>query len=295
MTSSPRQKVLITGAAGQVGSELRETAPAEYEVVACPSSELDITNARLVQEVVGQARPDVVINAAAYTRVDEAERQVDRALAVNAEGARNLARATHKLGVRLIHLSTDFVFDGSQGHPYAPEDRPAPLGAYGRTKLLGEQMVLECAPTSALIVRTAWVYSSRGQNFVHTMLRVMREEESVGVVCDQVGTPTWGRGLAQALWRGAARSDLRGILHWTDAGVASWFDFAVAIQEESLALGLLDRTVPIRPLRSDQYRAQAQRPRFSVLDQSSGWAALGGPAPHWRANLRCMLQGLARA
>jgi dTDP-4-dehydrorhamnose reductase len=295
MTSSPRQKVLITGAAGQVGSELRQTAPAEYEVVACSSSELDITDARRVQEVLGQAHPDVVINAAAYTRVDEAEREVDRAMAVNADGARNLARTADKLGVRLIHLSTDFVFDGSQGHPYAPEDRPAPLGAYGRTKLLGEQMVLECAPNSTLIVRTAWVYSSRGQNFVHTMLRVMREDESVGVVCDQVGTPTWGRGLAQALWRGAARPELRGILHWTDAGVASWFDFAVAIQEESLALGLLNRIVPIRPLRSDEYRAQAQRPRFSVLDKSTGWAALGGPAPHWRANLRCMLQGLASA
>jgi dTDP-4-dehydrorhamnose reductase len=144
-------------------------------------------------------------------------------------------------------------------------------------------------------VRTAWVYSVNGRNFVRTMLRLMSEQESVGVVCDQVGTPTWGRALGKALWAAAERPDLCGVLHWTDAGVASWYDFALAIQEEARALGLLSRAVPVLPLRTDEFPTIARRPSYSVLDKTSGWAALGGPAAHWRVNLRLMLQGLASA
>jgi dTDP-4-dehydrorhamnose reductase len=240
-------------------------------------------------------RPSLVIQAAAYTDVDGAEQHPDRAAAVNTDGAANVAQAATRIGARMIHISTDFVFDGRQGRPYAPHDLPHPLGVYGRTKLAGEREVARITQGSALVVRTAWVYSVHGRNFVRTMLRLMSDQDSIGVVCDQVGTPTWGRGLAKALWTAAERPDLCGILHWTDAGVASWYDFALAIQEEALALGLLTRAVPVLPLRTDEFPAVARRPSFSVLDKTSGWAALGGPAPHWRANLRSMLEGLEGA
>jgi dTDP-4-dehydrorhamnose reductase len=294
--NSPRQaKVLITGGQGQLGQELRASAPARWQVVACGSEELDVTRPDTVRTVLERERPALVIHAAAYTDVDGAEREIERAEAVNTSGAANVAQAAIQVGARMIHISTDFVFDGRQGRPYTPDDLATPVGVYGRTKLLGEREVTRLTGGGALIVRTAWVYSSYGQNFVHTMLRLMSERDSVEVVSDQIGTPTWGRPLGQALWAAAERPELRGVLHWTDAGVASWYDFALAIQEEALALGLLPRAVPVKPLRSHEFPSLARRPTYSVLDKTSGWAALGGPARHWRENLRTMLQGLTRA
>jgi dTDP-4-dehydrorhamnose reductase len=199
-----------------------------------------------------------------------------------------LAEAAGRVDARVIHVSTDFVFDGAQGRPYAPTDRTNPLGVYGRTKLAGELAVQSCAP-SALIVRTAWVYSRHGHNFVLKMLRAMKERAEVRVVSDQVGAPTWSRSLAVALWGAAAHPDLQGIHHWTDAGVASRYDFAVAIQEEALAIGLLSRNVPIRPVQSHEYPTLARRPPFSVLDTRTTRESLGMTAAHWRVNLRHML------
>ncbi|MGH7508235.1 MAG: dTDP-4-dehydrorhamnose reductase [Gemmatimonadales bacterium] len=286
-------KVVITGAQGQVGRELQATAPSKWHLVACGSRELDVTQPPAVRQFLERERPALVIHAAAYTDVDGAEGQADKAEAVNAAGAANVADGTSRIGARLIHISTDFVFDGRQGYPYSPDDEPSPLGVYGRTKVAGEREVTRITGGAALVVRTAWVYSQYGHNFVHTMLELMSRRESVGVVCDQVGTPTWGRPLGAALWRAAECPELRGILHWTDAGVASWYDFAVAIQEEALGLGLLPRAVPVRPLRSEEFPAVARRPLYSVLDKTTGWAAMGGPARHWRENLRLMLKGLA--
>ncbi|HEU5303021.1 MAG TPA: dTDP-4-dehydrorhamnose reductase [Gemmatimonadales bacterium] len=288
-------KVLITGAQGQVGMELQATAPTAWRVLACGSSDLDVTDADAVRELLERERPVLIIQAAAYTDVDTAEHQVEQAEAVNVAGASNVAAAATRIGARMIHLSTDFVFDGAQGRPYVPGDPAKPLGIYGRTKLAGEREVSRLTRGVALIVRTAWVYSAHGGNFVRTMLRLMREQDSVKVVSDQVGTPTWGRKLAEALWVAADRPSLHGIVHWTDAGVASWYDFAVAIQEEALILGLLPKAVPVHPIRTEEYPTPARRPPYSVLDKTSGWAALGGPARHWRANLRTMLQGLAHA
>jgi dTDP-4-dehydrorhamnose reductase len=261
-------------------------------VVPCTSRELDVSDGPAVHRLLTHTAPTVVLNTAAFTRVDEAERQESRATAVNAQGAGNVAQAARRVGARLIHLSTDFVFDGKQGRPYTPEDTPNPLGVYGRTKLRGEELVREHSVGEALIVRTAWVYAAHGHNFVRTMLGVMRERGSVNVVGDQVGTPTWARSLALALWAAVDQPRLRGVLHWTDGGVASWYDFAVAIEEEARSLELLDRPVSIKAVRSDEYPALALRPHFSVLDKSSGWQALGGPPPHWRANLRRMLREL---
>jgi dTDP-4-dehydrorhamnose reductase len=293
MTPRQRPKVLITGAQGQVGSELLATVPATWEVFPCGSRDLDITRADVANAVFNRERPALVIHAAAYTDVDRAEQDVQRAEAVNALGAANVAMAASSVGARMIYLSTDFVFDGSSGRPYLPDDVARPLGVYGRTKLAGEQPVLK--QHGGLVVRTAWVYSAGGRNFVRTMLTKMSTQESVAVVSDQVGSPTWARSLAHALWSAAEQPELTGILHWTDAGVASWYDFAVAIQEEALAAGLLKRVVKIDPIRTVDWPRPARRPLYSVLDKTTGWTALGGPAPHWRANLRCLLEILAHA
>ena len=283
---------LITGAGGQVGRALREHPPQGWTVAACTSAELDVTSATQVREVFAREHPTLVIHAAAYTAVDAAEAAADRAEAVNARGTAHVAEAARDVGARLVHLSTDFVFDGAIGRPYTTEDAPNPLGVYGRTKLAGEREALRILGDRALVVRTAWVYSRHGTNFVLTMLRLMRERDEVGVVSDQVGTPTWARSLATAVWAAAASPELHGVLHWTDAGVASWYDFAVAIQEEALALGLLARAVPVRPLRTGEYPTRARRPPYSVLDKQAAWAALGCPVHHWRESLRRMLSEL---
>lgn len=287
-------RALITGAGGQVGLALRQCPPAEWEIQAYDAGELDVTQAHQVRAVMHRVKPTLVIHAAAFTGVDAAESNAAQAEAVNVTGTRHLAESAREVGARVVYLSTDFVFDGSAGRPYAPEDPPHPLGVYGRTKLGGERAVLQVLGEDAVVLRTAWVYSRHRQNFALTMLRLMRDREEVSVVSDQVGTPTWATSLAGAVWSIAGKPRLTGIAHWTDAGIASWYDFAVAIQEEALAMGLLTRAVPIRPLRSEEYPASARRPPFSVLDKTSTWAALGWVPPHWRVNLRCMLRELAR-
>ncbi len=287
-------RALITGAGGQVGLELQATAPSGWVVAACASDQLDVTQADAVRAAITAFRPSVVIHAAAYTAVDAAEANADRARAVNAEGTAHVAEAAREVGARLVHLSTDFVFDGAQGRPYAPGDEPRPLGVYGRTKLEGERAAARILDGQALIVRTAWVYSRHRRNFVLTMLRLMAEGGEVGVVARPGRHTDVGPLARRGLWAAAGRTDLSGIVHWTDAGVASWYDFAVAIQEEALAAGLLSRAVTVRPLRTEEFPTHARRPPFSVLEKGGSWAALGRTPPHWRVNLRRMLEALAR-
>lgn len=282
-------KVLIAGSAGQLGRALQATAPAGTILLAPPEAEFDILDAAKVRATVEAARPDLVVNAAAYTAVDKAETDADTAEAVNGTAAGSLAAAAAAVGARFAHVSTDFVFDGRSADPIAPDAAPAPLGVYGATKLSGERQVAASHP-APLILRTAWVYAAQGNNFVHTMLRLMRERPEIRVVADQVGTPTHADSLARAIWAlDAAR--LSGIHHWTDAGVASWYDFAVAIHDEALALGLLERAVTVVPIRTSDYPTPARRPAMSVLDKGSSWA-ITGPAAHWRAELRLALQAI---
>ncbi len=210
MTSPPVRTALVTGAGGQLGLALQATVPRGWRVIPCDHRQLDVTNDAQVHHVIGRERPGLVVNAAAYTAVDAAESEPERAAAVNTAGAANVARAARETGARLIHLSTDFVFDGCQGRPYGPNDPTNPLGVYGRTKLEGEHEVARITQGAAVILRSAWIYGIHGKNFVLTMLRLMREKESVRVVADQVGTPTWDRGLADAIWGIAERSDMRG-------------------------------------------------------------------------------------
>ena len=283
--------VLIVGSKGQLGRALAATAPASASIVCHDVDTLDITDPDAIAAVVAQAWPDVLFNAAAYTAVDKAESEEPQALAVNATAVGHLALAARDAGARLVHVSTDFVFDGMAGVPYRPDSAPNPLSAYGRTKLAGEILAREGLGDAALIVRTAWVYAPTGGNFVRTMLRLMRERPEVRVVADQIGTPTYAPGLARALWA-LAEQGASGTHHYTDAGACSWYDFAVAIQEEAVAAGLLTKAVPVVPINTSDYPTPARRPPYSVLDKTSMFALLGAPTPHWRSNLRTMIDGI---
>ena len=284
------RRVLIVGAQGQLGYELRRTAGGRQGVAAVDRADVDIADAGSVKRVVQQYRPGVIINAAAYTAVDRAEEQRELAWAVNCSGAENLAVAASTSGARLLHVSTDFVFDGNGCRPCRSLDKTQPRSVYAASKAAGERAVLENC-RDALVVRTSWLYSAHGHNFVKTMLRLMAERDAVSVVADQVGTPTWARVLAEALW-GLLETDAIGICHCSNNGVASWYDFAVAIQEEALAAGLLRRAVPVRPIRSEDYPLPARRPVYSVLDVADTETLLGVTFPHWRESLRSMLAEL---
>lgn len=287
-------KVLVTGADGQVGRKLRATCPATVELIACGHADLDVTDAEAVRERLLRVRPAVIVNAAAYTAVDKAESEPEKARAINAAGPGHLATGARDCGARLIHLSTDFVFDGRSSLPYRPDSPTNPANVYGTTKRDGERAVLEVLSEDAVIVRTAWVYAAEGINFVRTMLRVMRERGAARVVTDQVGTPTAAGPLAETLWWLAERPQIRGIHHWTDAGVASWYDFAVAIYEEGIAAGLLPSGVTVTPIATEDYPTPARRPAYSVLDKRT-LIALGCTPAHWRQRLREVLREIPHA
>ncbi len=278
-------RVLITGAKGQLGCALCETAPVHAQVRAFGREHLDLTNSSLVRETIMEVAPDLLINAAAYTAVDKAESDVAQARAVNAEAVAELAGSMLHLGGRVVHISTDFVFDGMSKRPYRPSDRRNPLSVYGQTKAEGE----DGAGDDALIVRTSWVYAAGHRNFVRTMLDLMRQRDELRVVADQIGVPTWADSLARTVWS-LIKNEVQGIYHHCDAGVASWYDFAVAIKEEALALGMIERDVPIIPITTSDYPTPAARPLFSVLDCSATRDLLGDGHTHWRANLRRMLR-----
>ncbi len=288
------KKVLITGANGQLGRELVKTAPTSWDVAALTRQDLDICQHKKVEKTFSAIKPQVVINAAAYTAVDRAEDEPDKAFAVNAEGAGILAKVATEHNARFIHISTDFVFDGRQPFPYKPDDTPYPPGTYGKSKLEGERKVTRTAKGKAVVIRTSWLYSSYGNNFVKTILRLVKERDKLNVVDDQVGAPTWARGLAETLWKFVSRPELQGIYHWSDAGVASWYDFAMAIQEEAYHLGLISHVIPIYPIRSAQYPLKAPRPFYSVLDSSKTWEDLHITSMHWRVALRDCLKEFNR-
>jgi len=288
-------KVIITGAAGQVGRALLRTIPAESNVVGLTRGQLDIGDRQAVMAVVQAERPDLIISAGAYTAVDKAESEPQAAERANATGPRNLAVAARDSGARLLHISTDFVFDGLGSRPYRTDAVTHPQSTYGRTKRGGEEAVLQVLPDRSVVLRTAWVYGAQGSNFVRTMLRLMGSKGHVRVVADQVGTPTAANSLAGVIWALATRPDVSGIHHWTDLGVASWYDFAVAIAEESAAIGLLPAGVRVDPIATEEYPTPARRPAYSVLDNRSLSAVLPISAVHWRAQLRAVLREIADA
>jgi dTDP-4-dehydrorhamnose reductase len=286
-------RVLVLGGAGQVARAVIAAAPAGHSVVVKTRRELDITDESSTDGLLSEGF-DWVVNGAAYTAVDLAEKESALATRINDVAVGILARAATRTRCRLLHISTDFVFDGQSNRAYLPTDRTHPLSVYGASKLAGEQQVLAHAPDS-LILRTAWVYASSGKNFALTMLRLMREREEVRVVADQIGTPTWAVGIAHAVWGLIEGSAAPGIYHWTDLGLGSWYDFAVAIQDEALARGLLLRAVPVIPIATSAYPTPARRPAFSVLNTEAARSVVSYPAQHWRHHLRMMLDELRAA
>ena len=296
-------KVLITGKGGQLAWELENSVPKSAEILSCSSQELDITNQQQVNDTIEQFQPDIVINAAAYTAVDKAETDTETAYAVNDLGSEYIALACKKVSAKLIHVSTDFVFEGTKTTPYQTNDSVNPINVYGASKLAGDIKINTILGNQATIIRTAWVYSVNGNNFVKTMLRLMAEKEQLGIVYDQVGTPTWAKGLATMIWALVSRSEANSqlasqkeatLLHWTDAGVCSWYDFAVAIQELAIEKGMLDKAIPVRPIPASAYPTPAQRPSFSVIDKSTAEQASGVETTHWRQQLSAMMDELAK-
>ena len=287
-------RVFIPGASGQLGRALLRSVPLGLDVHPATREQLDISDESAVREAVASVRPDLIINAAAYTAVDKAESEPERAAAVNAQGPRYLAQAaSHIKGCRLLHISTDYVFDGCATEPYRPNDLPSPLGVYGHTKLLGEQGVLEILADRAVVLRTAWVYAAQGRNFLLTMLRLMRERGEVRVVADQWGTPTAATSIARALWRLAELPAVRGLLQWTDSGVTTWYGFACAIAEEGASAGLLPNRPQVIPITTAEYPTAAKRPARSVLDTRDSIAILKLQPVAWRDSLRGILGELA--
>lgn len=287
-------RVLVLGAAGQVARAVAQVMSGQHEIIVRTHGEVDIADAASLDRTLAQSNVDWIVNGAAYTAVDLAEEESALAAAVNDAAVGVLAAAASRARARLLHVSTDFVFDGAANRAYLPCDATNPLSVYGATKLAGEKKALEggCA---AIVLRTAWVYASAGKNFVLTMLKLMREREQVRVVGDQIGTPTWANGIAHAI-RGLLEIDApAGVYHWTDLGVASWYDFAVAIQDEALERGLLKRAVSILPIATSEYPTRARRPAFSVLDSKATRGLITAPAMHWRHNLRMMLDELRAA
>lgn len=286
-------KVLLTGAAGQVGSAVRASAPPQVELTALTHAQLDISDEGAVRQAVHACQPSLLINAAAYTAVDKAESEPAAALAINADGPRYLARAAEPIpGCRLVHLSTHYVFDGTAAESYRPTDPTHPLSVFGRSKLEGERAVLGVLAERAVILRTAWVYSATGRNFLLTMLRLMREGAKLRVVNDQFGSPTSAASVAAAIWAIAQRPAVRGNLHWTDGGRTSWYDFAVAIAAEARAAGILTVPVTVTAVTTAEYPTPARRPLNSMLDSRESIAHLGLSPPDWQSALRETVSGI---
>ena len=285
--------IVIIGKSGQLAFELsRELESSEHQVTFLGRNDIDITIASNVEETLSPLSVDVLINASAYTAVDKAEEDTEACNAINVLAVENLAKFCKANGAFMVHVSTDYVFNGHKGSPYLTDDPIEPQGAYGKSKAEGEKALLEILPDASCLIRTAWVYSSHGNNFVKTMLRLMAEKPQLGVIDDQIGTPTWAKGLAEAC-TSAAENKTAGVYHWTDEGVASWYDFALAIQELGIDKGLLDIDIPVLPIPSSQYPTPAKRPHYSVLDKQTSREAFASCKPtHWRKQLASMLDEL---
>jgi dTDP-4-dehydrorhamnose reductase len=281
-------KVLVTGANGQLGSRLvLDLHKSGHDVLPVGRKEIDFSMPEQVEKCIADARADWVVNCAAYTQVDRAEAESELALTVNRDSAASVARGVASYGGRLMHVSTDFVFNGRQSTPYREDDSPDPLCAYGRSKWEGEQSVREAMP-AACIVRTSWVYGIHGNNFVKTILRLAREREALRVVDDQVGVPSWTTDISRAILSLIDR-DANGFWHFSNEGVASWYDFAQAIVQEATRLGFTVKAREIEAIPTKEFPTPATRPAYSVLDKQKIRGGLSWRIPYWRDSLVAML------
>ena len=285
-------KVLVTGADGQLGSDLcRLLETRGDEVIAPTLADMDFLQPDSIGKQVRAHQPDWLINCAAYTQVDLAEQEADKAFTINRDAAEAVTRATLEQGCRLLHVSTDFIFDGRQTAPYEEQAAGNPLSVYGDSKWQGEQAVLRHDP-QALVLRTAWVYGVHGENFVKTMLRLAGDREELRVVADQRGTPSWTRDIAGAMLA-LMDQQATGVFHYTNEGEATWYEFACAIVDEAREAGFKLKVERMTPISTAEYPTAATRPAYSVLDKTRIKALLKQPIPHWRDSLRAMIKELA--
>ena len=281
-------RALVTGARGQLGVELLRSAPADITVTGLAHADLDIADSTAVDSALALHKPDVVINAAAYNAVDDAERNRELAYRINAAGPANLSRAAARTGARMIHISTDYVFDGESSTPYRPGDATNPLNTYGMSKLAGEHEVAAAA-SDFLIIRTSWLFSPHGRNFLQIILAALKSGKPVRAINDQTSVPTAARGLAKVIWLCASPGGPTGVVHWADAGSATRYEQAVAIRQMALERGIIAAADPIEGVSSSTFRSAAKRPRYSVMDASALSRQIGKQQRSWKDWLREIL------
>ena len=285
------KSILLLGSKGQVGQEMENILAPHHKIIPLARPNIDLTQTDSLAQIIRDIQPQIIINAAAYTAVDKAETEPELATAINATAPEIIATESKKLGCFLIHLSTDYVFDGQQTRPYQENDLTNPVNIYGQTKLAGERAIQQTHPHH-IILRTAWVYGSFGKsNFVKTMLRLGKERPEIGVVTDQIGSPTWARDIAQAIAQiiPQCTPEIAGTYHYTNSGVISWYDFAVAIFAEAQQLGFPLTPPKVIPITTAEYPTLARRPAYPVLACGKISEVLGTYPPHWRQRLRLML------
>lgn len=292
MESTIMLNVLITGSNGQLGSEIRELSTNyPYQFFFMDRTQLDINDAEKLEQFILTHDIKVILNCAAYTAVDKAETEAEKAYAINANAVKTLASLSKEYAIKLIHISTDYVFDGSNHCPYTEEYLTNPTSVYGQTKREGELAIIEVNPTNAIIIRTSWVYSSYGNNFVKTMLRLAKERESLNVIYDQIGTPTYAKDLAHTILEiiPSITNDKVQIYHYGNEGVASWYDFA----KEIIALSHL--TCKINPITTEEYPLPAKRPYYSLLSKAKIKKTFGITIPYWKESLKVCLSQIHNA
>jgi dTDP-4-dehydrorhamnose reductase len=284
-------RILVTGANGQLGREAVLALQAqERDVQGIDVDELDLAQTDQVADRIAGYKADWVINCAAYTQVDQAEQDSELAFLVNRDSAGEIAQGVRRSGGRMLHMSTDFVFDGGQSHPYSEDDEAKPLGVYGRSKWEGEQRVRSILP-NCIVLRTAWVYGIYGHNFVRTILRLAAERDELSIVDDQIGTPTWTMDIVNCM-SALIESNAEGLFHFTNEGVASWYDFSVQILRLARQAGISLSATTVQPIPTERFPTPAPRPPYSVLSKKKIRGALNYSIPHWQESLESMLRDL---
>ncbi len=297
-------KVLLIGKNGQLGKTLRAFAPDSYgresiELISLSRQDLDLFQTESCEKIIYQIKPDFLINVAAYTAVDLAESNSDYSFAINANAPKAFAEVLRRIGGRLIHFSTDYVFDGESNQPYKPYDKKKPINMYGKSKSLGEDYLLEILEPlqRCFIIRTSWLISHYQNNFMTNMLKLLSEKQTINVVSDQIASPTSTISLAKACWSLISNIHIGNtspsILHLTDNGLASWYDLAKGISEYGKEFGLLTNPAIIKPIKTDEYPLAARRPFYSVLDNTKSYKSIGYESLYWRYSLKTLIEKIS--